>query len=160
MLMANLGIMERARKLLNAAGPRAWKQEVKNGRAAGAFNAKHSNDTAQSIALPIWMETEARVTECHRELSRVRKLPLRVTKDPDEVIVSFTYYAHAQIYYDEFRSSVARTQGETFSVYYNALNPRQNTLSPSELVNQRALSNTIILGIILMSILVLNLVRG
>jgi hypothetical protein len=158
--MTNLGIMERTRKLLDAAGRRAWKQEVKNRRATGASNAKHSNDTEQSIPLPIWMETEARVTECHRELSRVRKLSLRVTKDPDDVIVSFTYYAHAQIYYDEFRSPVARTQGEAFSVYYNALNPRQNTLSPSEFVNKRSLSDTTILGLILMSILVLTLVRG
>jgi hypothetical protein len=36
--MTNLGIMERARKLLDAAGRRAWKQEVKNRRATGASN--------------------------------------------------------------------------------------------------------------------------
>jgi hypothetical protein len=77
------------------------------------------------------METEARVTECHHELSRVRKLPLGVTKDHDNVIVSFTYYAHARTYYDNFISPVARAQGEALSVYYNALNPRQNTLTPS-----------------------------
>ena len=93
-------------------------------------------------------------------ISNVRKLSLRVTKDPGNVIVSFTYYAHAQIYYDEFRSSVARTHDEAFSVYYNALNPRQNTLSPSEVVSQRPLSDTTILGFILMSIFILSLVRG
>lgn len=158
--MTNLGIMERARKLHDASGRRPWKQEVKNRRATGASNTKRSNDTAQSIPLPIWMETEARVTECHHELSRVRKLPLRVTKDLDNVIVSFTYYAHAQIYYDEFRSPVARTQGEAFSVYYNALNPRQNTFSPSEFVNRRPLSDTAMLGAILISILALTLLRG
>ena len=158
--MTNLGIMERARKLLDAAGRRAWKEEVKNRRAVGTCNAKHSNDTAQSIPMPIWMETEARVTECHRELSRDKKFPLRVTKVPDNVIVYFTYYAHAQIYYDEFRWPVARTKGEAFSVYYNALNPRQNTFSPSEFVNRRSLSDATILAIILMSILVLTLVRG
>ena len=94
------------------------------------------------------------------KLSRVRNLPLRVTRDPDNLIVSFTYYAHAQIYYDDFRSPVARTQGEAFSIYYNALNPRQNTLSPSKFVNRRLLSDTAILGFIFMSILVLTLVRG
>ena len=153
--MTNLGIMERARKLLDAAGRRAWKQEVKNRRATGASHTKRRNHTPQSIPLPIWMETEARVTECHHELSRVRKLPLRVTKDPDDVIVSFTYYAHARTYYEDFISPVARAQGNTFSVYYNALNPRQNTFSASKFINLHPLSDTAILGFILLSILFL-----
>jgi len=158
--MTNLGIMERARKILDAAGRRAWKQEVKNRRATGASNPKRSNDTAQSIPLPIWMETEARVTECHHGLSRVRKLSLRVTKDPDNVIVSFTYYAHARAYYDNFISPVAMAHGETFSVYYNALNPSQNTRSPSESTKRSPLSDIAILILIILSILVLTLVRG
>ena len=158
--MTNLGIMERARKLLDAAGRRAWKQEVKNRRATGASHTKRRNHTPQSIPLPIWMETEARVTECHHEPSRARKLPLRVTKDPDDVIVSFTYYAHAQIYYDEIRSQVEIAQGEAFSIYYNALNPRKNTLSPLQLTNRRALSDTAILGFILLSILFLGIIPG
>ena len=158
--MTNLGIMERARKLLDAAGRRAWKQEVKNKRATGASNAKRSNDTAQSIPLPIWMETEARVTDCHHGLSRVRKLSLRVTKDPDNVIVSFTYYAHARTYYDNFISPVARAQGEAFSVYYNALNPRQNTLTPSRFLKRGALSDSAVLGFVLLSMLLLAIASG
>jgi hypothetical protein len=158
--MTNLGIMERARKLLDAAGRRAWKQEVKNRRATGASHTKRRNHTPQSIPLPIWMETEARVTECHHELSRVRKLPLRVTKDPDDVIVSFTYYAHARTYYDNFISPVAMAHGETFFVYYNALNPSQNTRSPSESTKRSPLSDIAILSLIILSILVLTLVRG
>ena len=158
--MTNLGIMERARKLLDAAGRRAWKQDLKNRRATGASNPKRSNDTAQSIPLPIWMETEARVTECHHGLSRVKRLSLRVTKDPDNVIVSFTYYAHARTYYDNFISAVAMAQGETFSVYYNALNPSQNTRSPSESTKRSPLSDIAILSLIILSILVLTLVRG
>jgi hypothetical protein len=160
MLMTNLGIMERARKLLDAAGGRAWKQEEKNRRATRASNPKRSNDTAQSIPLPIWMETEARVTECHHELSRVRKLPLGVTKDHDNVIVSFTYYAHARTYYDNFISPVARAQGEALSVYYNALNPRQNTLTPSRLLKRGALSDTAVLGFVLLSMLLLAIASG
>ena len=158
--MTNLGIMEQARKLLDAAGRRAWKQEVKDRRAAGPPNAKRTNDTAQSIPLPIWMETEARVTECHRENPRVRKLSLRFTKDPDDVIVSFTYYAHARTYYDSFISPVAMAQGETFSVYYNALSPSQNTRSPSEFTMRGPVSDIAILSLITLSILVLTLVRG
>jgi hypothetical protein len=158
--MTNLGIMERARKLLNAASLRASKQEAKNRRVTGATNSKRSNNTARSNPPPIWMETEARVTECHYELPRLRTLDLRVSKDTDNVIVSFTYYAHAQIYYDEFRSQVKKAQGEAFSVYYNALNPRQNAFLPSMSTNRRALSNTAILGFILLSVLFLVMVRG
>jgi hypothetical protein len=158
--MANLGIVERARKLLDAAGRRAGKQDVKNRRATGASNSKRNDDAAQSIPLPIWMETVARVAECQRELSKIRKLPLRVPNEAGNVIVSFTYYAHAQIYYDHFSSPVERTQGEAFSVYYNALNPRQNTISPSKFVNQHPLSDTTILGFILVSILLLVMTSG
>ena len=158
--MTNLGIMERARKLLDAAGRRAWKQEAKNRRATGASHTKRSNHTAQSIPLPIWMETEARVTECHHGLSRVKRLSLRVTKDPDNVIVSFTYYAHARTYYDNFISPVARAQGEAFSVYYNALNPRQNTLTPSRFLKRGALSDSAVLGFVLLSMLLLAIASG
>jgi hypothetical protein len=158
--MTNLGIMERARQLLNAAGRRAWKQEANDRQDTAASITDRGNDNTESNPQPIWMETEARVTECHHELPRVRKLSLSVTKTLDNVIVSFVYYAHAQIYYDVFRSKVARTQGEAFSVYYNALNPRQNTLSPSQFLNQRPLSDIAMLGVILTSFLVLSLVRG
>jgi hypothetical protein len=106
------------------------------------------------------METEARVRECHHEPPRLRTLVQRVTEDPDNVIVSFTYYAHAQIYYDQFRSQVERAQGEAFPVYYNALNPRQNTRLPSKFTNRRALSDIAILGFILLSVLFLAMARG
>ena len=158
--MTNLGIMERARKLLDAAGRRAWKREVKNRRAAATSNTKHSNDTAQSIAFPIWMETEARVTECHHALVRISALTLRITEDPNKLIVSFTYYAHARTYYDNFISPLAMAQGETFSVYYNALNPSQNTRSPSAFTKRSPLSDITILGFITLSIISLTIVRG
>jgi hypothetical protein len=41
------------------------------------------------------METAARVTECHHEVVRSSALTLRITNDPNTLIVSFTYYAHA-----------------------------------------------------------------
>jgi hypothetical protein len=87
-------------------------------------------------------------------------LTLRITNDPNKLIVSFTYYAHARTYYDNFISPVAMAQGETFSVYYNALNPSQNTRSPSESTKRSPLSDIAILGFILMSILSLTMVRG
>jgi hypothetical protein len=157
--MTNLGIMERARQLLNAAGHRAGKQQAANRPTIGASNAKPF-DNARATPRPIWMETEARVTTCHHDHSRVKTSRLRFLKDRGNVIVSFTYYAHAHIYYDDFRSPVARTQGETFAVFYNALNPRQNNLAPAKFLNQRPLSDIAMLGIILSSILALSLVRG
>jgi hypothetical protein len=106
------------------------------------------------------METEARVTECRHELVRISALTLRITEDPNKLIVSFTYYAHAQTYYDNFISPVARAQGEAFSVYYNALNPRQNTLTPSRLLKRGALSDTAVLGFVLLSMLLLAIASG
>jgi hypothetical protein len=87
-------------------------------------------------------------------------LTLRITNDPNKLIVSFTYYAHARTYYDNFISPVAIVQGETFSVYYNALNPSQNTRSPSESTKRSPLSDITILGFITLSILCLTMVRG
>ena len=159
-LMDNLGIMERARQILSAAGRRAGKQQAANRPPIGASNAKLHTNTARAAPRPIWMATEARVTDSHHGLSRIRKLPLRVTKDPDNVTVSFTYYAHPRTYYDNFISPLAMAQGETFSVYYNALNPSQNTRSPSESTKRSPLSDIAILGFILMSILSLTMVRG
>jgi hypothetical protein len=106
------------------------------------------------------METEARVTDCRHELVRTSALTLRITNDFNNLIISFTYYAHAQIYYNHFKSPVARTQGEVFSVYYNALNPRQHSLSPSRIVNWHPLSDTTILGFISLSALLLCITAG
>jgi hypothetical protein len=106
------------------------------------------------------MATEARVTQCHHELVSISTFTLRITRIPNELVVSFTYYAHAHSYYDNFMSTEAMAPGETFSVYYNALNPSENTLSPSESKKRSALSDVAILGYILVSILSFSLVRG
>ena len=158
--MTNLGIMEHARKLLDAAGRASGKRWVKSRGAKGAIRSARSNGSAQSNPQPVWMETEARVTDCRHDLVRMSMLTLRIKKDPVNLIVSFTYYAHARTYYDNFISSVAKAQGDTFSVYYNALNPRQNTLSPSSFLNRSALSDTAILGFTLLSMLLLAMASG
>jgi hypothetical protein len=159
-LMDNLGIMERARQILSAAGRRAGKKQAANRQPTGAPNAKSPNYTARAIPRPIWMETEARVTECRHELVRVSAITLRIVNDPDKLIVSFTYHAHAHTYFDSFISPVARTQGKTFAVYYNALNPSQNTQSPSESTKRSALSDIAVIGFILLAILSLTMPRG
>jgi hypothetical protein len=159
-LMDNLGILDRARQILSAAGRRAGKQQAANRPPIRASNETLPNNKAQVTPLPIWMETEARVTECRHELVRCSALTLRITEDPNKLIVSFTYYAHAQTYYANFISPVAMAQGDTFSVYYNALNPRQNTRSPSESTKRSPRSDIATLGAILISIIVLSMVRG
>jgi CO/xanthine dehydrogenase FAD-binding subunit len=159
-LMADLGIMERALQLLSAAGRRAGKQQAANRASIAGSNAKLPNNTARATPRPVWMVTEARVTECRNELVRASALTLRITNDPNKLTVSFTYYAHAQLYYGNFISLVVRAQGETFSVYYNALNPSENTQSSSGSTKRSPASDIAMLGVILISILALSLVRG
>ena len=158
--MTNLGIMERARKLLGAAGRVAGEQAVKNSRVTEEPNAERSSGAAQSTPQPLWMETEARVTDCRHELVLTSLLTLRITSDLNKLTVSFTYYAHARTYYDTFESPGARARGEVFSVYYNALNPRQNTLTPSRFLKRGALSDTAVLGFVLLSMLLLAIASG
>ena len=126
----------------------------------GASNVTLPSNTQRADPPPIWMETEARVTECRHEFIRLSALTLRISDNPDKLIVSFTYYAHARTYYDNFISPVAMAKGETFSVYYNALNPSENTQSPTESTKRCLRSDIAMLGVILISILVLSLVRG
>ena len=106
------------------------------------------------------METEARVTACHYEFARMNTFAFGIAKNTDKFTISFTYYAHARTYYDNFISPVARAQGEALSVYYNALNPRQNTLTPSRLLKRGALSDTAVLGFVLLSMLLLAIASG
>jgi hypothetical protein len=157
--MDNLGIMERARQILSAASRRARKKEAAH-RQSVRISSQLPDKTARATPRAIWMETEARVTECRHEPVRISALTLRITEDPNKLVVSFTYYAHAQTYYDNFISPVPRAQGEAFSIYYNALNPRQSTQSPSEPSKKCALSDVAILGFILASILLLTMVPG
>jgi CO/xanthine dehydrogenase FAD-binding subunit len=89
-LMADLGIMERALQLLSAAGRRAGKQQAANRASIAGSNAKLPNNTARATPRPVWMVTEARVTECRNELVRASALTLRITNDPNKLTVSFT----------------------------------------------------------------------
>jgi hypothetical protein len=110
--MTTLQIIARARKLLDAAGRRAWKQELSNSQTTVATNARCSDAVAQSDPSPIWMETEARVTECHRENVRLSPLTLRTKAEPKKVIVFYSYYAHAKMYYDCISSPGQRCKGK------------------------------------------------
>ena len=78
-----------------------------------------------------WMETQAEVTDCHYEFARMNTLRLGIAADPYRFLISFTYYAHAQIFNGEFTSPVAMEKGGTFAVFYNPLNPQENRRTES-----------------------------
>ena len=122
-------------------------------------NAKAASTTSQANSRPSWMESEARVTACQYEFDRMNTFTLRIATNTDKFTISFTYYPHGRAYSDNFTSPVARAQGETFSVFYNALNPRQNTKSASNSTYTSKLFAFGIVGYILLSILFLTMVR-
>jgi hypothetical protein len=128
--MINLEIMARARRLLDAIGRSAKQRTVKSRRVTISTHLNRSNDTVHFNSQPVWMETEARIVACNYAPARRKLWSLRSTTSCKTSIISFTYYAHARTYYGIFISHQTRVQGDTFPVYYNALNPQQNTLSP------------------------------
>jgi hypothetical protein len=85
---------------------------------------------AQPFAASVpWLETQAEVTACRYEFARMHILSLGIATNSNHFMVSFSYYAHAKTFFDEFISPVAIANGETFPVFYNPLNPKQNSRS-------------------------------
>ena len=95
---------------------------------------KTTNSIASTLAQPFdasvpWLETQAEVTACRYEFARMNTLSLGIATCPNQFMVSFSYYAHAKTFCDEFASPLAMGKGETFPVFYNPLNPQQNSRS-------------------------------
>ena len=153
--MINIEIMARARRLLDAVVRSAKQRTVKSRRVTISTHLNRSNDTVHLNSQPVWMETEARIVACNYAPARRKLWSLRSTTSSKKSIISFTYYAHARTYYGIFMSHQAMAQGDTFPVYYNALNPRENTLSPPMSGNRNALSEAAILGFATLTILLL-----
>jgi hypothetical protein len=106
--------------------------ESANTREDGVMNT--TNSIASTPTQPFdtsvpWLETQAEVTACRYEFSRMNTLSLGFATSPNQFMVSFSYYAHAKTFCDEFTSPVAMGMGETFPVFYNPLNPKQNSRS-------------------------------
>ena len=78
-----------------------------------------------------WLETQAEVTACRYEFARMNTFSLGIATSSNQYMISFSYYAHAKTFCDEFASPVAMGKGETFPVFYNPLNPQQNSRSVS-----------------------------
>ena len=93
-----------------------------------------TNSIASTPAQPFtasvpWLETQAEVTACRYEFARMNSLSLGIATRSDQFRISFSYYAHAKTFCDEFTSPVATGTGESFPVFYNPLNPKQNSRS-------------------------------
>ena len=61
-----------------------------------------------------WLETQAEVTACRYEFARLNSLSLGISTSPNQFIVSFSYYAHAKTFCDEFASPVAMGRVKSF----------------------------------------------
>jgi hypothetical protein len=76
--------------------------------------------------------------------------------------ITFDYYAHGQLYSDEFQSPVAIAQNETIPLTYNPLHPKENsrTSGPGSPSPRGALIGVGIAGSILLSLAWLLILRG
>ena len=75
---------------------------------------------------PEWVATQATVTTCRYQFARMNTFTLGI-QTQDKFRITFDYYAHGQLYSDEFQSPVAIAQNELIPVSYDPLNPQQNS---------------------------------
>jgi TctA family transporter len=109
---------------------------------------------------PRWLETEARVTACRYEFARMNTLTFGIPPENNRFLISFSYYAHARSYSDEFASPVALGNGATFNVRYNPLHPEENTKSASASARRSPLFALGVAGSGVLSLMYLSLVYG
>jgi hypothetical protein len=107
-----------------------------------------------------WLETEAEVTACRYEFARMNTLSLGIATSPNQFMVSFSYYAHAKTFCDEFTSPVAMGKGETFPVFYNPFDPQQNSRSEAGRPSQVRPLAYGVAGSIVISLLYLAMMGG
>ena len=126
---------------------------------------KTTNSIASPPTQPLdasvpWLETQAEVTGCRYEFARMNTLSLGIATSRNQFIISFSYYAHAKTFCDEFTSPVAMGQGETFPVFYNPLNPQQNSRSESAPTSRVPVFAYGVAGSIVISLLYLAMMGG
>jgi hypothetical protein len=109
---------------------------------------------------PAWMETQAQVTACHYEFARLNVLTLGYASDTKHFSIYFTYYAHGKTFGSELNSSVAMEKGQKFSIFYNPLNPQQNSVSNSGSCSGWQISALGIAGSIVISLIYLSMMQG
>ena len=126
---------------------------------------KTTNSIASPPTQPLdpsvpWLETQAEVTACRYEFARMNTLSLGIATSRNQFIISFSYYAHAKTFCDEFTSPVAMGKGETFPVFYNPLNPQQNSRSESAPTSRVPVFAYGVAGSIVISLLYLAMMGG
>ena len=109
-----------------------------------------------------WIETEATVTTCRYQF---RALSPRAFgfQTGEKFRITFDYYAHGQLYSDEFQSPIAIAQNECIAVSYNPLHPEQNSLSRNEPASEQKPPSLIVIGItgsIILSLIWLAILHG
>jgi hypothetical protein len=107
-----------------------------------------------------WIATEATVTSCTYQFARMNTLTLGI-QTQGKFRIAFDYYAHGQLYSDEFQSPVAIAQNERVPITYNPLNPRENSRTSGPASSLRVPRYVIgIAGSIVLSLLWLAILRG
>lgn len=119
-----------------------------------------SAPTPPSDASVPWLETQAEVTACRYQFASINTLSFGMPTRLNQFIISFSYYAHAKTFCDNFTSPVAMGKGENFPVFYNPLNPQQNSRSESAPAGRVPLFAFGIAGSIVISLLYLAMVGG
>jgi hypothetical protein len=116
--------------------------------------------TTTPVAKPSWLETEARVTACKYQPSRINTLTLGIPTDNNHFLITFTYYVHRKTYTDEFTSPTYLEQGMIFPLAFNPLAPEQNSKSASTPTTGTPLFTAGIAASVILSLVWLALMRG
>ena len=108
---------------------------------------------------PPWLETQATVITCEYEFGAGQALAFGIPSSK-HFLITFTYYAHGQIFTDNFTSPTYLEQGNTFPITYNPLAPQQNNKSAAEPITKSPLIAVGIIGSIFLSLLWLAILHG
>jgi len=108
-----------------------------------------------------WVATEGTVTSCKFQFAGMSNLAFGF-ETQEKFRITFDYYAHGQLYSDEFQSPVAIAQNERIPLTYNPLQPEQNSRSSGPTVKASG-SPLIAIGIagsVILSLIWLVVLRG
>ena len=119
--------------------------------------------TEQPVTEQPWIATEATVTTCRYQSPGLSTLAFGF-QTGEKFRIAFDYYAHGQLYSDEFQSPVAIPQNEHNPITYNPLHPEQNSRSHAAGSTLKTTRPPIliigIVGSIILSLLWLTILRS
>jgi hypothetical protein len=115
----------------------------------------------QSMAEQEWVATEGTVTSCKYQFAGMSNLAYGFSTQ-EKYRITFDYYAHGQLYSDEFQSPVAIAQNERIPVSYDPLNPERNSRNsgPSAKASASPVIAVGIVGSVILSLIWLIVLRG